>query len=46
MDRAELETVAVAGFVEAIGVADPHRPELGSWLWWTIYRHIQRENSR
>jgi hypothetical protein len=46
LDATELEAEAVAGFVEALYAADPDRPELGSWLWWTTYRHVHREDSR
>jgi hypothetical protein len=46
IDLAELQAEAVAGFLEALHNADPHRQELESWLWWTTYRHLQRVCSR
>jgi hypothetical protein len=46
MDASELEAEAVAGFVETLHAADPDRLALGSWLWWTTYRHVQRAMSR
>ncbi|WP_131748983.1 hypothetical protein [Frankia sp. Cppng1_Ct_nod] len=42
MDPGELESEAVAGLVEALQSAEPEREGLGSWLWWTTYRHVQR----
>ncbi|WP_239335034.1 hypothetical protein [Frankia sp. CiP3] len=46
LDSSELESEAVAGFVEVLHVADPNRPALGSWLWWTTYRHVQEASAR
>jgi hypothetical protein len=46
MDSAELQAEAVAGLVEALHTADPHRQELESWLWWTTYRRLQRASAR
>ena len=46
LDLAELETEAVDAFLEALATADINRPELGSWLWWTTYRSVQRVVSR
>ena len=43
LDPGELEAAAVAGLIEALHAADPDRPGLGGWLWWTTYRHVQRD---
>ena len=42
MEPAELEAEAVAGFVTALRIADPEHPDLGTWLWWATYRHVQQ----
>jgi hypothetical protein len=46
LDLGELEAEAVAGFVEALRMADPDQSTLGGWLWWTTYRHVQQVSSR
>lgn len=43
LDSGELEAAAVAGLIEALHAADPDRPGLGGWLWWTTYRHVQHD---
>ena len=38
----EIDSAVIAGFIEALQVADPARPHLGAHLWWKAHNHATR----
>lgn len=38
----EIDSALVAGFIEALGAADPNRPHLGAHLWWKAHNHAMQ----